>query len=138
MSIVFDAEPLLAFGLDESGASVVESYLDAVFNGDALGYISVINLSEVRYVIINEEGRARADTYIHYFMTRGIQLIDAKDVWENASMYKSEYSIPIADAYAISSANYIDEPLLIGPDDHFDDAENDDIIDIERFRQSPP
>ena len=49
-TIVFDAEPLIAYFCDESGSDTVETYLDAV-EGAADGYISAINLSEVHYIV---------------------------------------------------------------------------------------
>ncbi|WP_231727232.1 hypothetical protein [Halobacterium sp. CBA1132] len=46
-TIVFDAEPLIAYFCNEPGSDTVETYIEAV-EGAADGYISAINLTEVR------------------------------------------------------------------------------------------
>lgn len=131
--MIFDAEPILAFGLDEPNADVVESHLNRVFNNVENGYISFLNLAEVRYVIIREDSIAKADTYLHYLTQKGLERIWANDVWRQAAAVKAQYSVPIADAFAASSAEYLDETLLIGDDEHFDDIADDGLIDIQRF-----
>jgi len=49
-TIVFDAEPLIAYFCNEPGSDTVETYVDAV-EGTADGYISAINLAEVHYIV---------------------------------------------------------------------------------------
>ena len=49
-TVVFDAEPIVAYFCDEPGSDIVEQYVAAV-EGVADGYISAINLAEVQYIV---------------------------------------------------------------------------------------
>lgn len=48
--VVFDAEPIVAHADDEFGSANVEEYLTAVADGETEGYVSRVNLTEVRYI----------------------------------------------------------------------------------------
>jgi predicted nucleic acid-binding protein len=64
MTVVFDAEALLAFSFDEPGAGEVERWLDRVYDGDRDGYITTINLAEFRYVATRRTAVEQADAHI--------------------------------------------------------------------------
>ncbi|MFC7041469.1 type II toxin-antitoxin system VapC family toxin [Halonotius sp. GCM10025705] len=59
MTVVFDAEPLIAFAFDEPGAEAVEEWLDRVYDGDRAGYVATITLAEVRYVAARKASPSR-------------------------------------------------------------------------------
>ena len=64
MTVVFDAEPLLAFSFDETGADAVERRRDLVYEGERAGYVPTTNRAEVRCVAGRKTSLARADMRI--------------------------------------------------------------------------
>lgn len=144
MTVVFDAEPLLAFSFDERGADAVEHWLDRVYDGDIDGYVSTINLAEFRYVAIRKTSTAQADAHIDDLRDMGVTRYDIDDCWKVASDLKATYSPSIGDAYAIAAATDLDDDerdvtLLVGADDDYDVFENEAGFGhlIERFRDRP-
>lgn len=147
MSVVFDAEALLAFSFDEEGADEVERWLDRVYDGKLEGYISTINLAEFRYIAIREESAEQADAHIDDLREMGVAEYDIDDLWDVASDLKAEYSPAIGDAYAVAAAKDLDldtdderdVTLLVGADDDYDVLEDEEGFKhlIERFRDEP-
>ena len=145
MSVVFDAEPLLAFAFDEPGASEVERWLDRVYDGELDGYISTINLAEFRYIAAREASVEQADAHIDDLRDMGVTEYNIDDLWEAASELKAAYSPSIGDAYAVAVAKDLDNDdgrnvtLLVGADDDYDGLEDDEGFKhlIERFRDEP-
>ncbi len=142
MTVVFDAEPLLAFSFDERGAREVEDWLDRVYDGQRSGYISTLNLAEFRYVAARKTSPERADAHIDTLRDMGVTEYDIDRLWTDASDLKATYSPAIGDAYAIATAKDIDDDaehdttLLVGADDDSDGVEDhaDFAHLIERFR----
>lgn len=142
MSIVFDAEPLLAFSFDERGAEEVERWLDRVYDGERDGYVSTINLAEFRYVATREASVERANAHITALRDMGLAEYEIDDLWEAASDLKATYSPSLGDAYAVAAATNIDEDterdvtLLVGADDDYDVFENEAGFEhlLERYR----
>jgi predicted nucleic acid-binding protein len=145
MTVVFDAEPLLAFSFDEQGAGEVERWLDRVYDGELDGYISTINLTEFRYIAIREASAERADAHIDDLRDMGVTEYNIDDLWEVASDLKAAYSPSIGDAYAVAAAKDLDKDdernvtLLVGADDDYDVFEDEEGFKhlIERFRGEP-
>lgn len=73
MTVGFDAETLLAFSFDEPGASEVERWLDAVYDGERDGYVTTINLAEFRYVAARKTTVERADAHIEVLSRRCVR-----------------------------------------------------------------
>lgn len=142
MTVVFDAEPLLAFSFDEQGAGEVERWLDRVYDGELDGYISTINLAEFRYIATRETSAEQADAHIGYLRDMGITEYNIDGLWNTASDLKATYSPAIGDAYAIAAAKDLDTDdernvtLLVGADDDYDVFEDEAGFThlIERFR----
>jgi predicted nucleic acid-binding protein len=141
MTVVFDAEPLLAFAFDEPGADAVEDWLDRVYDGDLDGYVSTINLAEFRYIAARERSPSQADAFIDDLRDIGLTEYDIDDLWTEVSDVKARYRIAIGDAYAIAAAGDLDDgdrnvTLLVGADDDYDIVEDDGNLTriIERFR----
>lgn len=145
MTVVFDAEPLLAFSFDEPGAGEVERRLDRVYDGELDGYISTINLAEFRYIATRKTSVAQADAHIDDLRDMGVTEYPVDDCWEAASDVKATYSPSLGDAYAVAAANALDNhiegnvTLLVGADDDYDVFEAEDGIMhlIERIRNEP-
>ena len=141
MTVVFDAEPLIAFAFDEPGAETVEDWLDRVYDGDRAGYISTINLAEFRYVAARKTSPEQADAHIRHLREMGLTEYDIDDRWQTVSTLKIDHTISIGDAYALATAAELDADseavtLLVGADDDYDTFETDSDFQhlIERFR----
>lgn len=142
MTVVFDAEALLAFSFDEPGADVVERWLNLVYDGERDGYVSTINLAEFRYIAARKASVEKADSHIDDLRDMGVTEYNIDSLWEDASDLKATYSPAIGDAYAIAVANDLDSDtereviLLVGADDDYDIFEDTDEFAhlIERFR----
>ena len=141
MIVVFDAEPLIAFAFDESGAEVVEGYLDDVYDGEIDAVVPTVNLAEFRYVATRRASREAADAHIADLKRIGVSEYGCDGLWETASELKATYSPSLGDAYAVAATKTIaddgrDVALLVGGDDDYDvfeaEAGFDDLI--ERFR----
>lgn len=145
MTVVFDAEPLLALSFDEQGASEVERWLDRVYDGELDGYVSTINLAEFRYIASRKASMEEADAHIDDLRDIGVTEYDIDGLWIAASDLKATYSPSIGDAYAIAAAKDLncdserDVTLLVGADDDYDVFENEEGFEhlIERFRDDP-
>lgn len=144
MTVVFDAEPLLAFSFDETGADAVERWLDRVYDGERAGYVPTINLAEFRYVAGRKTSLTRADAHIDALRDMGVTPYEVDDLWEPASELKAIYSPSIGDAYAVAAAKELDAEgrdvtLLVGADDDFDAFEEATEFAglVDRFRDRP-
>lgn len=145
MTVVFDAEPLLALALDEQGAAVVERRLDAVYDGETRGVITTVNLAEFRYVAARTASPERADAHIDTLRRMGLREYGVDDLWRVVSEFKAVHGISLGDAYAVGAAEQVAADtgrpvtLLVGTDDDFDDLEHDGGLQhtIERFRDEP-
>ena len=145
MTVVFDAEPLLAFSFDEPGADEVEHWLNRVYDGEHDGYIATINLAEFRYIAVRKTSVAQADAHIDDLRDMGVTEYNVDGLWKVASELKAEYSPSIGDAYAVATARDLDNDdgravtLLVGADDDYDVFEDDEGFThlIERFRDKP-
>ena len=130
--IVFDAEPLIAHADDDQGSHVVEQYLDEVAAGDAIGYVSFVNLVEFRYIIARKYDRNTADEYLDWLTDLGIEAFDVDEVWLAASEYVLKDNPALGDSFALATAEYADGTLLVGGDNDFDEVS--DVL-VERFRE---
>jgi len=132
-TIVFDAEPLIAYFCNEPGSDTVETYVDAV-EGAANGYISAINLAEAHYIVRAIDGEERADAVVDVLEESGIRRVDTERTWVSAADFKFRYSPALGDAFALGTAAHVDGMLLVGADDDYDDITD---VPITRFRTEP-
>jgi len=129
-TIVFDAEPLIAYFCNEPGSDTVETYVEAV-EGAADGYISAINLAEVHYIVRAIDGEKRADAVVDVLEESGIRRVDTEATWPLAADFKFRYGPALGDAFALGTAAHVDGTLLVGADDDYDDVT---AVPITRFR----
>ncbi|MFC6752193.1 PIN domain-containing protein [Halorubrum tibetense] len=136
---VFDTEAIIAFLYNEPGHEAVAELLDEVFTGDANGFLTETNASEVFYLIARFEGvddvptdasLREADRDIRALERQGLEL-EAAD-WRLAAEVKADGSISLADAYAVALARERDATLVAGADDDFDELPIE--VDLHRFR----
>jgi PIN domain. len=129
--VVFDAEPLIAHAADEPGSDVVETYLDAVAVEDTAGYVSCVNLTEIRDTLARKYDRSTADDYLDWLDDLGLDTKDTEAVWVGASEYILTYNPALGDSFALATAKDVNATLLVGGDDDYDDVSD---VPIERFR----
>ena len=136
---VFDTEALIAFLYNEPGHEAVADFLDEVFTGNADGFLTETNASELFYLVARLEGvdavptdasLRDADRDIRALERQGLEL-EAAD-WRLAAEVKAGGSISLADAYAVALANERDATLVVGADDDFDELPIE--VDLRRFR----
>lgn len=132
-TIVFDAEPLIAYFCNEPGSDAVEAYIDAV-EGSTDGFISAVNLAEVHYIVRAIDSAERADAVVDVLEESGIRRVDTKETWPSAADFKFRYSPALGDAFALGTAAHVNGMLLVGADDDYDAVTD---ISIRRFRTEP-
>ena len=136
---VFDTEAIIAFLYNEPGHEAVAELLDEVVAGDADGFLTETNASEVFYLVARFEGvddvptdasLREADRDIRALERQGLEL-EAAD-WRLAAEVKADGSISLADAYAVALAHERGATLVAGADDDFDELPIE--VDLHRFR----
>lgn len=132
MTLVFDAEPLVAFFCDEPGSESVGARIRAVEAGERRGLVNAVTCTEVHYVT-RTSGERLTDEYLSRIRT-WFQVIDADDVWRHAARFKHEHGVALGDAFTLGTAAARDATAYVGADDDFDDVTT---VDIERFRDGP-
>ena len=130
--VVFDAEPIVAHADDEFGSANVEEYLTAVADGETEGYVSRVNLTEVRYILARKYDRKWTDDYINWLRDLAVQPVGIDDVWKDAADIVLEYNPALGDSFALATATSLDATLLVGADDDYDSVP---AGRIERFRE---
>jgi len=61
----------------------------------------------------------------------GIQRVDTGQTWSRAATYKTRYSLPLGDAFALGTAAHLDGTLLVGADDDYEQVTD---VSVVRFR----
>ncbi|MBC7113161.1 MAG: PIN domain-containing protein [Candidatus Methanomethyliales bacterium] len=118
--VAFDSEAILAFYLGEDGAETVMSLLEKVQSGQIEGYINIINLAEIYYILhradpkLAEEKERRIRLY-------GLKVIPIEDnaLWREAAKIKDEHSLSLADAFAAATAKTLRGKLVVGSDQEY-------------------
>ena len=130
MSLVFDTEALLAFYLGEPSGKEVERRLVKITKGEIRGYLNIINLTELYYILyrrspdIAEEKERNLRGY-------GLEIVPVDDnrLWKEAAKTKGKHALSLADAFAIATAKVKKANLLLGRDTEFNGID----ITIERI-----
>jgi predicted nucleic acid-binding protein len=119
--LTFDSEPLLAFFLGETGGQIVSVCLTKIQSKEIEGFISVINLAEVYYVLYRLNP-LRADETCRALSHLGITVLPVEDddLWRNAAKIKAQHSLSLADAFAVATAEKQKSSLVVGSDKEFD------------------
>jgi ribonuclease VapC len=113
----FDSEAILAFYLDEDGAEVVEDCLEQVQSGKAEGYMSIINLTEIFY-ILSRVSLEMAEETERKLRLLGIKVVSVDDngLWREAAHVKAKHPLSLADAFAVATAETAKSKLVVGSD----------------------
>ena len=120
MSLVFDTEALLAFYLGEPSGKEVESHLVKVIKGELKGYINIINLTEL-YYILYRKNPSLAEEKERNLRGYGLEIVPVDDngLWREAAKIKGKHALSLADAFAVATARVKKARLLTGHDAEF-------------------
>jgi len=130
VSVVFDTEALLAFYLGEPFGKEVEKRLVKIMKGELNGYLNIINLAELYYILyrrspdLAEEKEGNLRGY-------GLEIIPVDDdrLWKEAAKTKGEHALSLADAFTVATAKVKKAHLLTGRDAEFNGVD----VQIERI-----
>ena len=129
MSIVFDTEALLAFYLGEQGGKEVEKRLVKITKGEIRGYLNLINLTELYYILYRRSPDL-AEEKEQNLRGYGLEIVPVNDneLWKEAAKTKGRHTLSLADAFAVATAKAKKANLLVGRDAEFDGID----VSIER------
>ena len=129
--ITFDAETILAFFFGEVGGDIVRDSLKKIQSGETEGYIDIVNLTEIHYVLSRispdtvEEKQRNLRLY-------GLKIIPVEDngLWREAARFKCNRSMSLGDAFAAATAKKFKTKLVVGSDKEF----NNLGLELQRIR----
>ena len=127
---VLDACALIAFFNDENGSDVVENLLVRAENNEIDLVIHIINVLEIFYGVLRDDGEKIAREVIDRISELTITVIHeiSEQVFFEAGRLKAQYRISLADAIAVSEAN-VRKALIVTADHHeFDYLEKQNEI----------
>lgn len=121
--LTFDSEAVLAFFFGEAGGQQVRDILEKIENGEAEGYINIINLTEVYYILSRISSPTVAEEKQRILRIYGIRVVPIEDngLWREAAKIKCEHSLSLADAFAVATAQSLKTKLVVGSDKEFND-----------------
>lgn len=120
MSVVFDTETLLAFYLGEPGGKKVERYLAKTMKGEIKGFLNIINLTELYYILYSQNPDL-AEEKERNLRGYGLEIVSIGDgrLWKEAAKTKGRHTLSLADAFAVATAKVKKANLLVGRDAEF-------------------
>ena len=118
--LTFDSEAVLAFFLGEAGGDEVIDILEKIENGEAQGYINIINLTEVQYILSRISPKI-AEEKQRILRIYGLKVVPIEDngIWREAAQIKCNHSMSLADAFAVATAKNLKTKLVVGMDKEF-------------------
>ncbi len=128
---VLDSFAVIAFLRDEEGADKIEEILKEAEKGKTKLYMHMINLGEVYYNVLKEEGEGLANNVWAKIKNYPVDFIDdlSEGFLLNVARVKGTYPISYADAFA-AATSVEKEALLITGDPDFKLLERDGKIKV--------
>jgi len=120
VSVVFDTETLLAFYLGEPDGKKVERRLAKIMEGEIKGYLNIINLTELYYILYRRNPDL-AEEKERNLRGYGLEIVpvDDDELWKEAAKTKGRHILSLADAFAVATAKVKKANLLVGRDAEF-------------------
>jgi predicted nucleic acid-binding protein len=130
--LVFDSEAILAFYLGEEGGELVRDSLEKIQNGKAEGYINIINLTEIYYILHRVDPKL-AEEKVRNLRLYGLKVVPVRDdkLWREAAKIKSAHTLSLADAYAAATAKILKAKMITGSDKEFKELD----IQMQKIRE---
>lgn len=110
MRLVCDAQPLVAYVLDERGADAVERLFVRVARGQDELLASRVNLAEVAYVVERRGGDA--GEVLADLGQLGLKAVPCEPAWQGAARLKARHALGLGDAFALATAQALGAELL--------------------------
>jgi len=118
--LTFDSEPILAFYFGEAGGEIVNEFLKKIQKGEIEGYINIVNLTEIYYILSRGSPLVAEKTQreLRFF---GLKVVPIEDngLWREAGKIKCDHSMSLADAFAVATAQSLNSKLIVGNDKEF-------------------
>ena len=129
---VLDSYALIGYLENEPFSQRIEGLLNQARKGDCRLYLHAIQLGEVYYITLREQGQNSAD--LAYSRIKAFPLTFVDHIDENllitACTLKANYPISYADSFAAALAK-IHECFLLSGDPEFKALEKEEIIQVE-------
>ncbi len=118
--LAFDSEAILAFYLGEEGGATVRDLLQKIQNGEAEGYLNLLNLTEIYYILCRLNP-ALAEKKQRNLRLYGLKIVPIEDngLWRETAQIKSKHAMSLADAFAVATAQACNATLVVGRDEEF-------------------
>ena len=112
--LTFDSEAILAFFLAETGGNQVIVLLEKIHKGEAEGFINVINLTEIHYILSRISPKI-AEEKQRILRAYGVKVvpIDDNGLWREAAKIKCKHSLSLPDAFASATAKGYKTKLVV-------------------------
>ena len=119
MDYVFDACAIIAFLNDEPGAETVTELLSQARAGTNHLFMSSIQALEIYYDRIYVMGRDYADNFLKSLFAFPVAILPeiTSDIIREAGLFKTSYSISLADSIAAATAKILDAALVTKDDE---------------------
>lgn len=102
-NIIFDSFALIAHFRKEEGSDQISKLLSEIAIGEREGFISVINVGEIYYMLHRKAGKVNAEKSLSIIKTLPLTIITADfETTYQASQLKSNFRISFTDAFAAS------------------------------------
>jgi predicted nucleic acid-binding protein len=123
---VFDTQALLVLYLGEEGSDKVVRYLEGVSEGRVNGYLNLVNLTELYYILRRvDKGKAEEkERNLRSFGVRVVPVAYNSSLWKQAAVLKADYSVSLGDSFAAATAILYKGTLLTGSDIEFEGVRN--------------
>jgi len=120
LNVASATETLLAFYLGEPGGKKVERRLAKIMEGEIKGYLNIINLTELYYILYRRNPDL-AEEKERNLRGYGLEIVpvDDDELWKEAAKTKGTHTLSLADAFAVATAKVKKANLLVGRDVEF-------------------
>jgi predicted nucleic acid-binding protein len=124
VNYLLDACALIAFIKQEPEGLKVKEVVERSIAGDATLFMSIVNLTEVYYIFIRDDGQEIADTIMQSVDALPVTVIDTigQAVYRDAARMKVRYSMSFADTFLCATAKSINA-TIVTKDSEIADAE---------------
>ena len=119
---VLDACSVIAFLADEEGADTIEKLVHEAIDKDTSLFMNKLNLYEVLYDMQKSQGESEAIDTVNSFISLPVAIIDiiSDDLMIEAAYFKTNYSVSVADSFALATAKIYDAALVTSDHHEFD------------------
>jgi predicted nucleic acid-binding protein len=128
---VFDACALIAFLNMEENFEQVKDLLERAGRGDITIGMSIVNLVEVYYNYIRDDGIAAANATMREALTLPLKIIStiSDEVYREAARFKGCYAMSLADAFLCATAKSL-SAVIVTKDGEIKPAEQAEALSV--------